>query len=129
MNRYIGVGMTMLAGAALGGIALNGLHAQSKGPGAYAIIDLTEITDREDFMKQLLPKAGPAILSAGGKFLAATEKIVALDGTPPQRFVIIAFDSVDKAKAWDASPAQKEVNAMRVKWTKSRVFVVEGEGN
>jgi uncharacterized protein (DUF1330 family) len=28
-----------------------------------------------------------------------------LDGTPPKRFVVIAFDSVEKAKAWDSSPA------------------------
>jgi hypothetical protein len=35
---------------------------------------------------------------------------------------------VDKAKAWDASAAQKEVNDIRLKNTKSRSFVVAVEG-
>src|SRR5271168_763560 len=29
------------------------------------------------------------------------------DGTPPKRFVVIAFDNMDKAKAWSTSPSQK----------------------
>jgi hypothetical protein len=33
---------------------------------------------------------------------------------------------VEKAKAWDSSPAQKEVNDLRKKSTKSRVFIAEG---
>jgi uncharacterized protein (DUF1330 family) len=56
------------------------------------------------------------------------QKISALDGTPPKRFVIIGFESVDKAKAWDASAAQKEVNDIRMKNTKSRSFIVAVEG-
>jgi uncharacterized protein (DUF1330 family) len=54
-------------------------------------------------------------------------EITALDGTPPQRFVVIAFDSVEKAKAWDSSALQKEVNDLRKKSTKSRVFIADGE--
>jgi uncharacterized protein (DUF1330 family) len=50
------------------------------------------------------------------------------DGTPPKRFVIIGFDNVEKAKAWDASAAQKEVNDIRMKNTKSRSFIVAVEG-
>jgi ubiquinone/menaquinone biosynthesis C-methylase UbiE len=42
-------------------------------------------------------------------------------------FVVIAFDSAEKAKAWDRSPAQKEVNDLRRKSTKSRVFIADGE--
>jgi uncharacterized protein (DUF1330 family) len=42
------------------------------------------------------------------------------------RFVI-AFDSVEKAKAWDSSALQKEVNDLRKKSTKSRVFIADGE--
>jgi hypothetical protein len=36
-------------------------------------------------------------------------------GTPPKRFVVIAFDSMDKAKAWSASAAQQEVDAISAK--------------
>jgi len=128
MNQRIALGMAMLAGAAIGAAAVNSLSAQTKAPGAYAVIDISQITDRDNFTKELLPKAQPAILDAGGKFITRTEKITTLDGTPPQRYVIIAFDSVDKAKSWYASAAWKEVDTMRKKFTNSRLFVAETEG-
>jgi uncharacterized protein (DUF1330 family) len=65
----------------------------------------------------------------GGKFIIRTNNITDLDGAPPKRFVVIAFDSVEKAKSWDSAPAQKEVNDLRKKSTKSRVFIAEGMSN
>jgi uncharacterized protein (DUF1330 family) len=110
MNQRIALGLAMLAGAAFGAVAISGLNAQNKAPGAYAVIDISEVSN-PDLFKTLLPKAGPANDAFGGKFIIRTENISALDGTPPKRFVVIAFDSVEKAKAWDHSPAQDEVNA------------------
>jgi uncharacterized protein (DUF1330 family) len=54
-----------------------------------------------------------------------SEKITTLDGTAPKRFIVIGFDSAEKAKAWNDSPAQKEVNDIRLKSTKSRSFIVD----
>jgi uncharacterized protein (DUF1330 family) len=125
MNQRIGLGLAMLAGAAIGAAAVNGLNAQTKAPGAYAVVDLSEISD-PDLFKTLLPKAEPAAAAFGGKFVIRTENIVGLDGMPPKRFVVIAFDSIDKAKAWDASPAQKEITGIRQRSTKSRQFIVDG---
>ena len=125
MNRYITLAIAMLAGAAIGAAASNGLHAQSKAPGAYAVIDISEITNPEVF-KTLLPKTAASNGAFGGGNVIRTEKIVPLDGTPPKRFVVISFDSMDKANAWNASAAQKEINAIRVKSTKSRTFIVDG---
>ncbi len=96
------------------------------GPGAYAIVDIGEVTDPNLF-RTLGPKAGPANEAFGGKFIVRTEAITALDGTPPKRIVVIAFDSIEKAKAWDASPAQKEVTDIRLKSTKSRSFIADGK--
>jgi uncharacterized protein (DUF1330 family) len=124
MKTHYTVALAMLAGVAVGAAAVNGLHAQAK-PGAYAIVDLSEITN-PDLFKTLLPKAGPAVTAFGGQFVARTEKITALDGAAPNRFVVIGFDSVEKAKAWNDSPAQKEVNDIRLKSTKSRSFIVDG---
>jgi uncharacterized protein (DUF1330 family) len=116
----------MLSGIVIGAAAVSGLNAQGKGPGAYAIVDVSEFTDPATF-KTLLPIAGKANDQFGGKFIVRTENVVALDGTAPKRFVVIAFDSMDKAKAWDKSPLQDEVNAIRKKSTKSRTFLVDGE--
>jgi len=71
--------------------------AQSKWPGAYVIVDISQITN-PDGLKQLFPKAPPAVAAFDGHFLTRTEKITALDGTPPKRFVIIGFESVEKER-------------------------------
>jgi uncharacterized protein (DUF1330 family) len=126
MNQHIALGLAMLASATFGAVAVNGLNAQTKAPGAYAVIDISEITDSDTFVKQLLPKATPPVTAAGGQFIIRTDKITPIDGTPPKRFVVIAFDSVDKAKAWDNSPAQKEIDALRAKSAKARSFIVDG---
>ena len=120
--------LTLLAGAALGAAAIQALHAQAKPP-VYAVVDISEITDPEGYkaIGQRSNEAGAAVFKElGGRYLARTDKITALDGTAPKRFVIIAFDSTEKAQAWNNSPAQKEVNALRTKTTKSRSFIVEG---
>ena len=124
MTRYFTLGLMLLAGAALGAAAGNGLHAQGKSPGAYAIVEIGEVVDA-DLLKQLLPKTGPAVKAGGGQFLVRTDKITALVGTAPKRFVIIAFDSTQQAEAWYSSPAQKEVNAMVEKAEKVRSFIVD----
>ena len=125
-TRYVTL-LSLLAGAAIGALSVGGLYAQTKSPGAYVIVDISQVNNPDGF-KQLFPKAPPAVAAFDGQFLTRTEKITALDGTPPKRFVIIGFESVDKAKAWDASAAQKEVNDIRMKNTNSRSFIVAVEG-
>ena len=129
MNRLATLGLAMLAGGAIGAAAVNGLSAQGKPPGAYAVVDISEITDPEGFkaLGQRTNEAAAAnFKDLGGRYIVRTDKITALDGTAPKRFVVIAFDSAEKAQAWNNSPAQKDVNAIRAKTTKSRVFIVEG---
>jgi uncharacterized protein (DUF1330 family) len=115
--------IAVVVGATAGGSAIQVLHAQA--PPVYSIVDISEITDPEVF-KTLATKAGPAVAAFDGKFIVRTEDIIAGDGPAPKRFVIVAFDSLAKARAWQASPAQKEVTAIRLKSTKSRQFIVEG---
>jgi hypothetical protein len=57
MNRPIALGLAMLAGAAVGATAVNGLHAQNKAPGAYAVLDLSAINS-PDVFKTLPSKTG-----------------------------------------------------------------------
>jgi len=57
MNRSIALGLAMLAGAAIGAIPVNGLHAQNKVPGAYAVLDLRAISS-PDVFKTLPSKTG-----------------------------------------------------------------------
>jgi uncharacterized protein (DUF1330 family) len=119
------VALVIAIGLGLGAIASRGLAAQDKRT-VYVVIDVNEITDADGF-KALL-KMGPSgiveVKYADGRYLARTENITALDGTAPKAFAIIAFDSVEKAKAYYDN--MKQTTAMRLKATKSRSFIVEG---
>ena len=128
MKTNYKVALALVAGAAIGGAAIQGLHAQAKPP-AYYVVDISDVTDPDGY--KVLSQRPPAVAAAGmqefgGRFLARTDKITTLDGTAPKRFVIITFDDVEKANAFNNSTNQKEVNAIRIKTTKSRSFIVEG---
>jgi uncharacterized protein (DUF1330 family) len=117
--------IALIVSVAAGGAIIQGLHAQTKPP-VYVVVDIADVTDPEGF-KAVPPLAGPETLTPfGGKYVVRTDKITALDGTPPKRFVLIQFDSVDKAQAWKASESSKKVDAIRDKTTKSSQFLVEG---
>jgi uncharacterized protein (DUF1330 family) len=126
-TRHV-IGLSVLAGVALGAIAVQGLNAQVKPP-AIVIVDISEVTDPEAWKAvggRSNATAAAVFKDLGGHYIARTDNITALDGTPPKRFVVIGFDSMEKAKAWKNSPDQKEVDAIRAKATKSRSFIVEG---
>jgi uncharacterized protein (DUF1330 family) len=125
MKSLYKVAMILTIGASAGAAAVQSLHAQAKPP-AYVVIDIDEITDVATF-KTLIPKAGPETLAPfGGRYFIRSEKAKSFDGTAPQRFVVLAFDSIEQAQAWHDSPGTTEVNAIRAKSTKSHSFVVEG---
>jgi uncharacterized protein (DUF1330 family) len=125
MKRLTAIGLALITSIPIGVATGYQLHAQTKSPVAYVVVDVSEITDPELF-KQIGPKSGLAATAAGGRILARTDNIIALSGTAPKRFVIIAFDSIEKARAFDITPAQLEVNALTERAIKARRFIVEG---
>src|ERR1700693_243462 len=127
MKTNYKVAIALVAGAAIGGAAIQGLHAQAKPP-AYLVIALKKVTDAESFKVITQRPTGGADVAKelGGHYIARTDKITALDGTPPQRFIAYAFDSVEKAQAFNNSPYMKDVSVIRNKTTQARSFVVEG---
>jgi uncharacterized protein (DUF1330 family) len=122
-NRQLAI--ALIAGVAAGGAIIQGLHAQAKPP-VYVIVDIFDVTDPEGF-KAIPPLAGPETLTPfGGRYIIRTDKVTALDGTAPKRFVVIAFDTVEHAQAWKASESSKKVDVIRDKTTKSSQFLVDG---
>jgi uncharacterized protein (DUF1330 family) len=127
MKTNYKVAIALLAGAAIGGAAIQGLHAQAKPP-AYFVIEINKITDAEGFKVVTQRPTGGAEIAKefGGHYLARAGKITSLDGAAPERFVIYAFDSVDKAQAFYNSPYMKDTTTTRNKTTQARSFIVEG---
>jgi uncharacterized protein (DUF1330 family) len=119
------VALSMLAGAALGAGAIQGLHAQAK-PKAYIVTE-TEVLDAAALVAYR-PKVIAALQAAGGRRLApATDKIVAFAGPAPKRIGITEWDSMEKAQAYRSSAAFKNLAPERDKAVKTvRSFAVEG---
>ncbi len=127
MKTNYKVAIALVAGAAISGAVIQGLHAQAKPP-AYIVIPILKVNDAAAFKAGVVDRAMAAeqLKAAGGHYVIRSQKFTSIDGTPPERLVIIAFDSVEKAKAFLDTPAQKEVNAVRRKTTNSLQFIVEG---
>jgi uncharacterized protein (DUF1330 family) len=125
MNPRIAMGLTLLTGIAIGATTIQGLHAQAKPP-TYVVVAIRKINDAAAYKADVVDKAGAVIAAAGGHFLVRTDQITSFDGPPPVRFVLLGFDSPEKAQAWHNSQAMKDIDAARAKSTDSLSFMVEG---
>ena len=129
MKTKYKIAIALVAGASIGGAAIQGLHAQAKPP-TYIVIPILKINDPAAFKAGVVDKALPADLTAaGGHYVVRSQKFTSLDGNPPERLVILSFDSAEKAQAFWNTSIQKEVNSARVKSTNSLAFMVDGFAN
>ena len=97
---------------------------QVKAPPAYLIAEL-DVTDAATFQKYQ-ESVGVTVAAFNGHFVVRRGKIEALEGEAPKRFVVIAFDSADKAHGWWESPADAAIKPIRLSSAKTRAFFVEG---
>ena len=129
MRTRYAVALAVVVGFGLGAVAVQGLHAQAK-PKAY-IVSETEVIDAAA-LAAYVPQAQAAVRAAGGRpgVVPAGGKIVALVGTPPKRFGVSEWESLEKAQAWINSGARKALSPQREKAFKViRQFAIEGPAN
>jgi uncharacterized protein (DUF1330 family) len=133
MKTNYKVALAVLAGVSIGLAAAQAIHAQHvKAPPAYVIAEVekdpTKPEDpaaarkyRDETPKTLAPFDGQYLVVAGGG------KIQTVEGEAPKGFiVVIAFDSLEKARGWYYSPAYEAIKPIRQNSTKSRMLIVEG---
>jgi uncharacterized protein (DUF1330 family) len=123
MKTNYKVAIALVAGAAIGGAAIQGLHAQAT-PKAYVITEV-EIINQEAF-KEFAPKVAEVVKSTGGTYLARGGTIAAFAGEAPKRVTVVVYDSLEKAKASRTSEAWKASRVLGDKATKIRSYAVEG---
>ena len=126
MKTNFKLAIALVGGIAIGGAAIQGLHAQAT-PKAYVVTEI-EVLDQEA-QKAYLPKVGEVIKSTGGAYLARGGKIVGLEGEAPKRVTIVVYDSLEKAQASRNSPAWAALSADRSKAIKAKSYVTEGVAN
>jgi uncharacterized protein (DUF1330 family) len=125
--------LAVLAGASIGLAAAQAIHAQrERAPPAYVIAEVeTDATKKEDpaaarkyaeeTPKSLAPFKGQYLVRAG------RGEIQTVEGEAPRGYiVVIAFDSLEKARGWYSSPAYEAIKPIRKNSTKSRILIVEG---
>jgi uncharacterized protein (DUF1330 family) len=114
LSMIVGFGLGILAGQPLAQTA----------PPAYVVTlfdsGLRSPTDTD------YPSLNPATFQPyGGHYIIHFGETVSFDGRPPNRFVVIAFDSMKKAQAWHSSDAFRQSYDAR-KLSDVRAFAVEG---
>ena len=132
MKTHHAVAIAMFAGIAIGGVAVQILHAQAK-PRAYVVIemDVMDVMNQEVFFKEFVPAAVKTIMDQGGKFLARGGKLMSIEEPAPlssadKRLTVVEFENMEKARETFASPSYSDVRTIGNKYAKFRIVAVEG---
>ena len=125
MKTNYKIAIALVAGATIGGAAIQGLHAQAKPP-VYTVSEI-DVTNVAAYEKEFAPMAQASIRKSGGKILAGSQKVTSLEGTPPKsRVTIQVWDSLEQAQAWRNSADYKAARMIGDKYATYRAFAVEG---
>ncbi len=131
MRQFFTPALCTLAGIAIGGLAVQGLHAQAKPP-VYYVGEIT-VTNPDAYAKEFASKAQPIIKAHGGRFLAiggaggaGAGKVTAIEGDAPPRATIIVWDSMDKLMAWRNDPQFQELLKIGNQYAKFHAFAIDG---
>jgi len=127
INSNSKIALAVVAGAALGAAAVQGLHAQAKLK-AYSVAELEMLNP--EVQSTYLTAARQAIAAAHGRPLGtAAGRVVSIEGSPaPQHSAIVEWDSVDDAVAFYQSKVWTDLAPERDKSQKTvRRYVVEVE--
>ena len=126
MKQNHKLALVMLAGIALGGAGATAIHAQQTKVAPGYVVAEVEVNDTDTFQKYAASVPG-TLAPFNAKYMIRAGKISPVEGDAPKgRFIVIGFDSVEKAKAWEDSPAYDAIKPIRHSSAKSRVFIIEG---
>ena len=126
-TRYT-LALSLLAGVALGGLSVQGLHAQAKLK-AYSIGEIIPIAGAT-VSPSYLAAARKALADAGGRSMGTLKgRIFHAEGEPaPISVAMTEWDSADEARAFFQSKAWKDLAPEGEKTAKTiRRYIVEVE--
>ena len=116
----------VLAGVLIGVAGGAAIHAQQAKTAPGYVIAEVEVNDLAT-MQKYGAKVPETLAPFHHHYIILGGNIQALEGEPPKGgIVMIAFDSVEKAREWYNSPAYAAIRPLRQSAAKSRIFIVEG---
>lgn len=100
----------------------------SEAPMAYYIAEF-DVTDPIG-LKPYAEQAEATFKPFGGRYIARRGQVESLEGEPPRsRVIIIAFDNMERARAWYHSPEYSKIRPIRQRSGQTKAYIVEGLPN
>jgi uncharacterized protein (DUF1330 family) len=124
MKTRLTVAVSMLAGATLGGAAVQTLHAQAKPP--VYMIAINEVTNPDGYAKDYVPPAQKSVKDHGGEYVAAGPGTQVVGNLPRGPVVILRWDSMEALQAWHNSPDFQAILKVGEKSAKFNIVAVNG---
>jgi uncharacterized protein (DUF1330 family) len=126
MKTNIRLALAVLVGISIGVAGAKTILAQQEKPvPGYVISEVDAILDMTA-LQEYAKKVPETMAPFNHHFIVRGGEAQALEGEPPKGIVVIAFDSVAKAREWYESPAYTAIKPLRQNSTKGRMFIVEG---
>jgi uncharacterized protein (DUF1330 family) len=124
MKARFGMALSMLVGAALGGAAIQALHAQAKPP--VYMIAINEVSDQERYAKEYVSPAQKSVKDHGGEYVAAGPGTQLAGSFPHGPVVILRWESMEALQAWRNSPDFQAALKIGEKYAKFNIVAVNG---
>jgi uncharacterized protein (DUF1330 family) len=91
---------------------------------AYVVSEI-EVTDPAGY-ERYRALVDPSFVGFNARFLVRGGSTDSLEGDPPKRIVIIAFDNIAEARRWYNSPSYTAAKLIRQDASIGRLYIVEG---
>ena len=124
MRTRFTVAVSMLAGAALGGAAIQALHAQAKPP--VYMVAINEVSDQEGSAREYVSPAQKSVKDHGGEYVAAGPGTQLTGNLPHGPVVILRWESMEALQAWRNSPDFQAALKIGEKYAKFNIVAVNG---
>lgn len=125
MNLNLALAVLAVSIGAAGGVVMQAQQTRTPPP-AYLIAEV-EVTYPAAF-QEYADKVAETMAPFEGHYhyVVRTSTVQALEGEPPKRILVIAFDSAEKALGWYRSPAYQKIKPIRLGASVSRLYLAEG---
>ena len=123
MKTPLTIAVSILLGAALGGAAIQALHAQAK---PVYMIAINEVTDQNAYAKEYVPPAQKSVKDHGGEYVAAGPGTQLAGNLPRGPVVILRWDSMEALEGWRNSPEFQAALKLGEKYAKFNIVAVNG---
>jgi uncharacterized protein (DUF1330 family) len=116
--------LSMAVGAALGGAAIQALHAQARPP--VYMIAINEVSDQERYAKEYVSPAQKSVKDYGGEYVAAGPGTQVAGSLPHGPVVILRWESMEALQAWHNSPEFQAALKIGERYAKFNIVAVNG---